>query len=45
MSEEAKRIMSYMLRELSNMKYGYIGIVEGAFDTAINYYKMTIPIE
>lgn len=45
MSEEARRIIFFMCKELSTCKYVYESIVEGCYDTASNNHKMIVPIE
>ena len=45
MSEEAKRIMAFMLKGLSGMSHGYRQTVEGSFDCAIENYGYVIPSE
>lgn len=45
MSGEAYKIIQHMCKELSTCKYGYRDIVEGCYTTAVNHYKMAVPVE
>ena len=45
MSDEAVKLMAFMLRGLSGMGHGYRAIVEGSFDCAIMNHGYDIPKE
>lgn len=45
MSEKKKKILSFMIRKLSTMKYGYRDIVEGCYLAAIKNYHYVAPEE
>ena len=45
MTKESRRLISFMLKELSQLKYGYRVIVEGCYDMAINNYHLEEPTE
>jgi hypothetical protein len=45
MTQEARKLMAFVIRELSTLKYGYKTIVEGCYDVAIQKYKFAVPIE
>jgi len=44
-SNEARRIMGFMITELSSLKYGYRDIVEGCYQTAITNCGYDKPTE
>lgn len=44
-SNEARIIIYWMIKELSNLKYFYKEIAYGCFKTAVENYKMKKPIE
>jgi len=43
MTKESRRLISFMIKELSQLKYGYHVIVEGCYNMAINNYKIEEP--
>ena len=45
MSIEAKRILKFILLELSGMTHGYRSVVESCYATAIDNYGYTMPSE
>ena len=45
MSNEATKIINFMVLQLSSCKYGYRIIVEGCYDTAVENYSMPVPVE
>lgn len=45
MSNEKYLIMTFMLRELSSMKYCYKSVIDGCFDTAVNNKGYAMPSE
>ena len=45
MTKESMRLISFMLKELSQLKYGYRCVVEGCYDMAINNYHLEEPTE
>ena len=45
MTKESRRLISFMIKELSQLKYGYRVIIEGCYDMAINNYGIKKPID
>jgi hypothetical protein len=45
MSNEKYLIMTFMLRELSTMKYCYKSVIDGCFDAAVNNKGYAMPTE
>jgi len=45
MDINTNKIIIFMIRELSQLKYGYRCIVEGCYDMAINNYKIKEPLD
>ena len=45
MTVNTDKIIIFMIRELSQLKYGYRCVVEGCYDMAINNYHLEEPTE
>ena len=45
MTVNTAKIIIFMIRELSQLKYGYRCVVEGCYDMAINNYGIKKPID
>ena len=43
MDINTSKLMMFMIKELSQLTYGYRVIVEGCYDTTINNYKIEKP--
>ena len=43
MTVNTNKVIIFMIKELSQLKYGYRCIVEGCYDMAINNYKIEEP--
>ena len=45
MTKESIQVISFMIKKLSQLKYGYREIIEGCYDMAINNYNIEEPTD
>lgn len=45
MTKQADKVIAFMVRQFSTVKYGYRTFVEGCYDAAINNYGLAKPEE